>query len=50
MWLVHDSNIDQNKFESANCRAALPTLKSENFVLLAATNARGYNQNANGSI
>jgi hypothetical protein len=50
MWLVHASNIDQNKFASASCYPAQLPLKSAEFVALAATNARDYNQNANGSI
>ena len=50
MWLVHASNIDQNKFESANCRLARLRLESAEFVPLAAMSSTGYNQKADGSI
>jgi len=38
---MHDRNINQNKFESANYRLARLPLKSKNFVLLAATSSGG---------
>jgi len=49
MLLVHASNINQNKFDSASCRPARLRLKSAEFVPLAALSSTGYNEIANGS-
>jgi hypothetical protein len=50
MWLVHAANINQKKFDSCKLPHSRLQSKSADFLPLAATSSRGYNQNVNGSI